>query len=367
MLPSTSPYIFMHRVLFLLLLLLCYQLRSRIEVDGRFLLSSSPSSFAFVTQPRSNSHHSKTIRWLEPHQSLQDVQELHENRDNDTINIVVDVTINSTTNSSNNNRVLLDDLISTTTTTTSQMSNDKFWINIGSVLTTESCPLLGIKSLGVDYGLSRTGLAMTVGYEPIPLGIITSHNVTEVCHTIVKYASTHQVQQIIVGLPLHKNGTIAEQTMITYNFTQQLVMMVVSYLGPNIKVLLFDERYTSKMAAAREHTKNPSSLLYGTLDATAACIILENYYDDHGVGAHLVTLPNNEDNNGIYEQCIQQYNERQSMIEQQRIQQIKDESNKRQRRLEIIAQSKLLDQQQKQQQNNTNNDTIKKRKRKKKK
>ena len=52
-----------------------------------------------------------------------------------------------------------------------------------------------------------------------------------------------------------------------------------------------DERYSSKEAAARAHSQDPNRYLYGTLDAEAACIILENYYEDNGVCAEQVVLP----------------------------------------------------------------------------
>ena len=230
-------------------------------------------------------------------------------------------------------------------TSTNNNSND-FWIQIGSTITTDACPLLGIKSLGVDYGLVRTGLAMSVGYEPIPLAIITaSNNTTELCQTIIQYAVTYQVQQIVVGLPLHKNGTIAEQTKLTLNFTQQLAIHALSQLGPQVSILLFDERYTSKMAVAREQAKNPKLIptqsLYGTLDATAAGIILENYYDDNGIGAHAVALPER-----IRDACIQQYHGRQSRIKEEQQARMQNEMEKRQRRLDLIEEAKRIDRQQ---------------------
>jgi putative holliday junction resolvase len=213
-----------------------------------------------------------------------------------------------------------------------------YWLNLGSAITTESCRLLGTKSLGVDYGLVRTGLAVTVGFEPTPLTILsdTSNNVSELCRTIVQYATAQQVQQIIVGLPLHKNGTVAEQTLLTLNFTQQLATAVLSCLGPDVPILLFDERYTSKEAAAREHTKNPSSALYGTLDATAACIILENYYEDNGIGAHTVALPVD-----VKEYCLRQYIQRQKDLEQQRLSRMEANQSKVRRRIDAIEQAKV--------------------------
>jgi hypothetical protein len=38
-------------------------------------------------------------------------------------------------------------------------------IDAAASLTQDSCRLLGMKSVGVDYGLSRTGIAVTVGFE----------------------------------------------------------------------------------------------------------------------------------------------------------------------------------------------------------
>lgn len=155
-------------------------------------------------------------------------------------------------------------------------------------ITRDSCPLLGIKSVGVDYGLVRTGVAATVGYNPKPLEIISDLNNTEVCHRVVEICRAEQAQQVIVGLPLHKNGTEAEQTNLTRVFAAELATKVLYALGPDVLVYMWDERYTSKEAAARAHSRDPNQVLYGLLDAEAACIILENYYTDSGEGAERV-------------------------------------------------------------------------------
>ena len=157
-------------------------------------------------------------------------------------------------------------------------------------ITQESCQMLGIKSVGVDYGLARTGLAVTNGYNPKPLTILSIENATQVCEKVVEICRAEQADRVIVGLPLHKNGTEAEQTNLTRIFAGELATQVMKGLGPNVPVYLFDERYTSKEAAARMHSKNPNSQLYGMLDAEAACIILESYYNDNGIGAEVVTI-----------------------------------------------------------------------------
>jgi putative holliday junction resolvase len=177
---------------------------------------------------------------------------------------------------------------------TKQVNNGRIMssnlVNALASATQSSCKILGLKSIGVDYGLVRTGIAVTVGYNPEPLVILTDLNATETCQQVVQICKSEQAKQIIVGLPLHKNGTEANQTRITRSFASDLAQHAIRTLGPNVPVYLWDERYTSKEAAARAHSRDPSRQLWGLLDAEAACIILENYYHDSGLGAERVDL-----------------------------------------------------------------------------
>lgn len=186
------------------------------------------------------------------------------------------------------------------------------WIDAASAVTQESCRLLGIKSMGVDYGLVRTGVAATVGYEPKPLAILKDLTPEKVSATVVRYAAAEQASRIIVGLPLHKNGTMAEQTNLTLSFATTLAIETLRVLGPNVPVVLWDERYTSKEAAARARSRNPhGGRLYGTLDADAACIILEHYYLDNGKDAPVVEVDDDE----LRAECLREFAERQQAEE----------------------------------------------------
>lgn len=169
---------------------------------------------------------------------------------------------------------------------------DDRMMTAAAAITQQSCELLGLKSIGVDYGLARTGVAVTVGYEPKPLTIVSDTNSTKVAQEVVKYCASEQAKQIIIGLPLHKNGTEAPQSNLTREFASQVACFSMARLGPNVPLYLWDERYTSKEAAARFHSTDPGTSLRGTLDAEAACIILENYYKENGDGAELVQAPN---------------------------------------------------------------------------
>ena len=154
--------------------------------------------------------------------------------------------------------------------------------------------LIGTKSLGVDYGTIRTGVAVTVGYAPIPLTILDSHNSTELAMDVVKLSQSEKATQIVIGLPLHKNGTISDQANIVKTFAEIVACAVHKKLGPNSTVVyLFDERYSSKEAMARILSKAPSKdhNKQFLIDADSACIILEHFYAENGVGKQLVTVP----------------------------------------------------------------------------
>ena len=144
-----------------------------------------------------------------------------------------------------------------------------------------------VKSLGIDYGLVRTGIAVTVGYDPKPLTILSSVNGTQLCLDILNLVRQERVSQIVLGLPLHKNGTIAEQTHLTMDFARNLTRSVYQTFGQSIPVYLWDERYSSKLAQARMDSNKQQQL---HIDADAACIILEHYYADDGKGAKTVQI-----------------------------------------------------------------------------
>lgn len=103
-------------------------------------------------------------------------------------------------------------------------------MSAAAAITKTSCQLLGLKSVGVDYGLVRTGIAATVGYDPKPLNILSNLNNTEVSKHVVALCRAEQANQVIVGLPLHKNGTESNQTTITRVFAAELAEHVIREL-----------------------------------------------------------------------------------------------------------------------------------------
>jgi len=198
--------------------------------------------------------------------------------------------------------------------------------------TRHKCQLLGVKSIGVDYGLVRTGVAVTVGFEPKALRILRTNNST--AKEIATIAKAEKASRIVLGLPLHKNGTIAEQTNLTIEFGEKLAEEVLRSMGPQVPVNLWDERYTSKEAAARVQSIDPYQNVQGSLDADAACIILESYYKANGIGAETMRLSEDRrlEMTLIYEATLDQEKDMlQRMIEER--------DRKQQARKDAIAKS----------------------------
>lgn len=215
------------------------------------------------------------------------------NKDNDKISPTLSLSMESSPGDLERKDII--ESMSSPSSTKSQTSQNI--LNAAAELTKSSSTLLGnTKSIGVDYGLVRTGIAVSSGYSYTPLNTVSDFNNTQLISHIIKVATLEEATQIVVGLPFHKNGTEAEQTIITRNFTNHLFYATYAQFGPDhMPIYMWDERYTSKEAAARIRAANPRANLYKELDAEAACIILEYYYNDDGLGAQRVTMPDNDE------------------------------------------------------------------------
>jgi RNase H-fold protein (predicted Holliday junction resolvase) len=228
-----------------------------------------------------------------------------------------------------------------------------------------------LRSLGIDYGLSRTGLAVTTGgYRPRPLTILsgytkqyivknTSHvnyippdktgeevvqyNNTRLCEAIVTYAQSERVTNLVLGMPLHKNGTTSDQSLLTKQFGMELLSHVRKECGSAVNVTMWDERYTSKEAASRivgEMIAKNRDLgainLEGCLDDEAACIILEHYYQVLGKDAEVLVLPDIEE-----EECRRVYELKLDWMERRRKEGMEGRERLRDARKEMIERDRL--------------------------
>jgi putative Holliday junction resolvase len=128
--------------------------------------------------------------------------------------------------------------------------------------------------MAIDYGLKRTGIAVTDPLQIIANGLTTVE--TPRLLTFLKdYCARESVELIIVGDPRNLDDSPTHATPHVQRFLRQL-----KNAFPSIPVLTVDERYTSKMASRamiemgmKKKQRRDKSLV----DEIAATIMLQEY------------------------------------------------------------------------------------------
>ncbi|MBO7204198.1 MAG: Holliday junction resolvase RuvX [Bacteroidales bacterium] len=130
--------------------------------------------------------------------------------------------------------------------------------------------------IGIDYGLKRTGIAVTD-----PLGIFASPVETVPSAKIIEYLKNYtakeQIGLFVVGYPMNMNNTPSEAARYVDTFLKQLKKNF-----PQIPVELEDERFTSVLAhrsmidgGMKKMARRDKSVV----DKISAGIILQSYLD----------------------------------------------------------------------------------------
>lgn len=130
--------------------------------------------------------------------------------------------------------------------------------------------------IGIDYGLKRTGIAVTD-----PLGIFASPVETVPSAKIIEYLKNYtakeQIGLFVVGYPMNMNNTPSEAARYVDTFLKQLKKNF-----PQIPIELEDERFTSVLAhrsmidgGMKKMARRDKSVV----DKISAGIILQSYLD----------------------------------------------------------------------------------------
>lgn len=136
---------------------------------------------------------------------------------------------------------------------------------------------LGERALGVDYGLRRVGLAVSVGVSPRVLPRVDHrNNVDEAARAVASAAVQAVCDTIVVGLPVDMHGREGEQVVATRLFMTALMACV-----PWARVVALDERLTTAEARDRLSANGVSTDMGRSLvDGVSAVILLERYFSD---------------------------------------------------------------------------------------
>ena len=133
-----------------------------------------------------------------------------------------------------------------------------------------------MKILAVDYGASRTGLAVCDPTEFLTTPItpqITLKARPKVAAEVCRIAQEQKAELIVVGLPLNMDGTDSPRTQSTRAFARNLAPL-------GLPLLLWDERWSTAaveraMIAAAVSRANRAE----RVDSAAAAFILQGAID----------------------------------------------------------------------------------------
>ncbi|MGV9004589.1 Holliday junction resolvase RuvX [Flavobacterium sp.] len=128
--------------------------------------------------------------------------------------------------------------------------------------------------LSIDYGMKRTGIAVTDILQIIASGLTTVPSDTAIAF-LKDYFSKEDVIKVLIGEPKQMNGQPSESTPIIEKFVSDFKIAF-----PEMKIERVDERFTSKMAfqtmidsgLKKKQRKNKA-----LVDEIAATILLQEY------------------------------------------------------------------------------------------
>ena len=128
--------------------------------------------------------------------------------------------------------------------------------------------------LAIDYGIKRTGIAVTDEMQLIAFGLTTISSETAIAF-LKDYFSKEKVECLIVGEPKQMDGTPSQSAEIINVFVAKFEVTF-----PEIKVERMDERFTSKMAFQTmidSGLKKKQRQNKALVDEIAATILLQDY------------------------------------------------------------------------------------------
>lgn len=128
--------------------------------------------------------------------------------------------------------------------------------------------------LAIDYGLKRTGIAVTDELQIIASGLTTVAT-SDLLTFLKDYITKESVELFLVGEPKQMDNTASESEALIVPFINRLEKEF-----PNIPIKRVDERFTSKMAfqtmidsGLKKNQRKNKALI----DEISATLILQSY------------------------------------------------------------------------------------------
>ena len=132
--------------------------------------------------------------------------------------------------------------------------------------------------LGLDISETRIGVALSdaLGAAAHPLCTLTRKNRQVDLIAISDLISIHEVERVVIGLPISLDGSIGPQAQKVENFARRLENVI------DIPIEFQDERFTTAEAEEILRELNKSAETQKELiDEVAAVIILNDYLNSN--------------------------------------------------------------------------------------
>jgi len=134
--------------------------------------------------------------------------------------------------------------------------------------------------IAIDYGLKRTGIAVTD-----PLKIIASRLTTIESKGLLDFLGAYFIQEtvekLVVGLPKQLNNQSSESMIYVKEFVKKFLLRF-----PEVPIEYVDERYTSKIAVqtmVNGGVKKKDRQNKALIDGVSAVIILQSYLEKNNL------------------------------------------------------------------------------------
>jgi len=139
-----------------------------------------------------------------------------------------------------------------------------------------------MRSLALDIGDKRIGVAISdeLGVTARGLFAIERKSLKEDTGRILDLVKEYEAENIVAGLPLNLSGSDSKQTEKVRDFTEKLGNKLRSSGMSNVKLILHDERFTTKIAeSALIEADMRREKRRKIIDQQAAAIILQSWLD----------------------------------------------------------------------------------------
>ena len=131
------------------------------------------------------------------------------------------------------------------------------------------------KYLGIDFGDRRVGIAISDFDKTIafPRDFLEYERIPALLKSIQKFCEEEDIIKIVLGLPIHMDGTFGERAKKTQVFFEKIKKAM-----PKMEVDFFDERLSTEYATkALGQQGIKAKNQKGKRDALSAQIVLQNY------------------------------------------------------------------------------------------